>query len=263
MNDTERVSRVARMPRWPLVPIALPAAVAIWSGWVGLGQLCGFGPVRVLPGISDWTVNTAICLPIGMEAYAAYALAVWLRPVPVPPGARRFAKRSALGALALGLLGQVAFHTLASQGYAAAPVPVVVLVSCIPVAVVGLAAALVHLMSGVQEEATEPEPETASVSASVPASLPGLREIQRRRNCSQGTAKKILAELRAFERGRGESNLTTTRAAPATQRSRDGGVSPAHSAVPAASPPAGVPATGMAPAPAGAEVHLNGSGPRG
>ena len=29
--------------RWPLFLIAAPAAVAIWSGWVGLGELCGFG----------------------------------------------------------------------------------------------------------------------------------------------------------------------------------------------------------------------------
>jgi hypothetical protein len=27
--------------RWPLVQIGAPAAVAIWSGWVGLGEMCG------------------------------------------------------------------------------------------------------------------------------------------------------------------------------------------------------------------------------
>jgi hypothetical protein len=60
--------------RWPLFLFAAPAAVVIWSGWIGLGELCGFGPVRVLPGISDLTINTAITLPVGVEAYAAYAL---------------------------------------------------------------------------------------------------------------------------------------------------------------------------------------------
>src|SRR6266576_1870997 len=73
--------------RWPLVLIAAPAAVAIWSGWVGLGELCGFGPVRLLPGITGWTLNTAITLPIGVEAYAAYALGAWMPP-DLPPGAR-------------------------------------------------------------------------------------------------------------------------------------------------------------------------------
>src|ERR1039458_10578286 len=33
---------------WPLLVIAAPAAVAIWSGWVGLGGMCGFGPIHPL-----------------------------------------------------------------------------------------------------------------------------------------------------------------------------------------------------------------------
>jgi len=40
------------MRRWPLFLIAAPAAVAIWSGWVGLGGMCGFGLVQPLPGIA-------------------------------------------------------------------------------------------------------------------------------------------------------------------------------------------------------------------
>jgi hypothetical protein len=31
--------------------LALPAAVAVWSGWVGIGQMTGFGQVHPLPGI--------------------------------------------------------------------------------------------------------------------------------------------------------------------------------------------------------------------
>ena len=40
--------------RWPLVLIAAPAAVAVWSGWVALGGLCGFGLVQPFPGIVAW-----------------------------------------------------------------------------------------------------------------------------------------------------------------------------------------------------------------
>jgi hypothetical protein len=58
--------------RWPLFLIAAPAAVAIWSGWVGLGELCGFGVIHPLPGIvPGLQLNTAITLPVGVEAYAA------------------------------------------------------------------------------------------------------------------------------------------------------------------------------------------------
>ena len=85
------------MKRWPLFLIAAPAAVAIWSGWVGLGGMCGFGVIHPLPGIWDaLQINTAITLPIGVESYGAYALGAWLTPG-TPGRARSFARRSAIG----------------------------------------------------------------------------------------------------------------------------------------------------------------------
>ncbi len=133
--------------RWPLVLIAAPAAVAVWSGWVGLGTLCGFGVIHPLPGIWDaLRLNTAITLPVGVEAYGAYAVGAWLAPVDVPAAARAFARRSAVGALALGMLGQVVYHLLAAAGAVRAPWPVVVLVSCLPVVTLGFGAALAHLL---------------------------------------------------------------------------------------------------------------------
>ena len=134
--------------RWPLLLIASPAAVAIWSGWVGLGGLCGFGPIRPLPGIADgFTINTAITLPVGVEAYGAYALRAWLT-AGVPERAQSFARKSAIGALALGMCGQVIYHLLAAVHAVRAPWPVVVLVSCVPVATLGFGAALTHLLRG-------------------------------------------------------------------------------------------------------------------
>lgn len=103
-----------RVPAWPVGVLALPAAVAIWSGWVGLGAMTGFGVVQLLPGIWDGArINTAITLPIGMEAYAAYALRAWLTPG-TPQRARQFAKASAIGALILGALGQIGYHLMAA-----------------------------------------------------------------------------------------------------------------------------------------------------
>lgn len=131
---------------WPVLLLALPAFVAIWSGWVGLGELTGFGIVHPLPGIADgFALNTAITLPIGVETYAAYALRVWLSGQ-VPDRARNFAKYSALGSLVLGALGQVAFHLMTAAGMAQAPWWITTLVSCLPVAVLGMGAALTHLL---------------------------------------------------------------------------------------------------------------------
>ncbi|WP_228787778.1 helix-turn-helix domain-containing protein [Nocardia terpenica] len=135
------------MRAWPVLLLALPAFVAIWSGWVGLGELTGFGPVRPLPGIWDrLTVNTAITLPIGMETYASYALYVWLGNRIRSAGTRRYAKYSAFGSLALGAVGQIAYHLMQAAGVGSAPWPVTVLVACLPVAVLGMGAALAHMI---------------------------------------------------------------------------------------------------------------------
>ncbi|MFV2021594.1 ABC transporter permease [Micromonospora sp. LOL_023] len=146
---TTSAPRPVRSPvrSWVLLLLAAPAFVAIWSGWVGLGELTGFGVVHPLPGIWDsLAVNTAITLPIGVEAYAAYALRAWLAPDGVPPRARRFAAWSAIGSLVLGAAGQVAYHLMESAGITAAPWWITTVVACLPVAVLGMGAALAHLL---------------------------------------------------------------------------------------------------------------------
>jgi hypothetical protein len=168
------MSAVKGMPRWPLFLIAAPAAVAVWSGWVSLGGLCGFGVVHPLPGIVDgFTINTAITLPVGVEAYGAYALGAWLTPGASGP-ARRFAKWSAIGSLVLGMLGQVAYHLLAAGHATRAPWPVVTLVSCLPVVALALGTALAHLREPGEHPATTatPAPESTPWTAAetVPAS---------------------------------------------------------------------------------------------
>jgi hypothetical protein len=136
-----------RVRSWPVLLLALPAFVAVWSGWVGLGQLSGFGVIHPLPGIADsLTLNTAITLPIGVEAYGAYALQVWLSPAVRWERTRRFAKWSALGSLGLGMAGQGVYHLMAAAQADHAPWPIVTVVSCMPVAVLGMGAALAHLI---------------------------------------------------------------------------------------------------------------------
>jgi hypothetical protein len=186
------------MPRWPLALIGAPAAVAVWSGWVGLGQLCGFGVIHPLPGIWDSArINTAITLPIGVEAYGAYALGAWLTPG-TSERARRFARWSAIGALSLGMVGQVAYHLLAAVHATRAPWPVVVLVSCLPVIALALGTALAHLLREADEEmpaaVTTPAPETIAetvpdVLAPVAPDVPvGVRACSAACACGQAGA---------------------------------------------------------------------------
>jgi hypothetical protein len=135
---------------WPLLVLAAPAVVAVWSGWVGIGTMTGFGEIHPLPGIWDsMRLNTAITLPIGVEAYAAYALRIWLASGLLVSGrTRRFAKWSATASLLLGMAGQVAYHLLAEAGARHAPWGITTAVSCLPVLVLGMGSALTHMVRG-------------------------------------------------------------------------------------------------------------------
>jgi hypothetical protein len=133
---------------WPIYLLALPAFAAVWSGWVGLGGLTGFGLIQPFPGIpvlDGIALDTRITLPIGVETYAAYALYVWLSGA-APRSAKRFAMWSAIGSLIFGAAGQVAFHLMEAWGMTVAPWQITTIVSCLPVAVLGMGAALRHLV---------------------------------------------------------------------------------------------------------------------
>jgi len=151
-----------RKPRsWPLWLLALPAFVAVWSGWVGMGKLCGFGNVQPLPGIWDsLTLDTSITLPIGMEAYAAYAIKVWLSGEG-SQAAVAFARRSTIAALTVGALGQVIYHLLTAAGVETAPWPITAAAATLPVGVLGMGATLAHLVQ-------QPHHEDAAGAAGLP-----------------------------------------------------------------------------------------------
>src|SRR3984885_9640997 len=149
--------RAGTVRSWPLLLLALPAAVAVWSGWVGIGQMTGFGQVHPLPGIwGSLHLDTAVTLPVGVEAYAAYALRAWLSASPVVSDrTRRFARWSAIGSLVLGMAGQVAWHLLSQAHVGRAPWWVTTGVSCLPVLVLGMGAGLAHLLRADASAAAE------------------------------------------------------------------------------------------------------------
>jgi hypothetical protein len=142
--------RTRTVRSWPLVLLAFPAAAEVWSGWVGIAQETGFGRVSLLPGIwSSLHLDTTITLPVGVEAYAAYALRAWLAADPwISPRTRRFARWSAICSFALGMAGQVAYHLLIQAGESRAPWAITTVVSCLPVLVLAMGTALAHLLRG-------------------------------------------------------------------------------------------------------------------
>ena len=151
-GDADRSPATARPDRtvrsWPLLVLAAPAAAEVWTGWVGIAKMTGFGMVAPLPGIwPSLHLDTAITLPVGVEAYAAYALRAWLAGEhAVSPRTRRFAKWSAMSSFALGMAGQVTYHLLAGAGVTRAPWAITTIVSCLPVLVLAMGTVLAHML---------------------------------------------------------------------------------------------------------------------
>jgi hypothetical protein len=155
------------MRSWPLLVLAAPAAAEVWSGWVGVARMTGFGMVSPLPGIwPSLHLDTSVTLPVGVECYAALALRAWLSGAgSVSQRTRRFARSSAICSLLLGMAGQVAYHLLAQAGVSRAPWPVTTIVSCLPVLVLAMGTALAHML---REDA-------GSRDTAGPAAAPGPR----------------------------------------------------------------------------------------
>jgi hypothetical protein len=159
--------------RWPVLLLCLPAFVAIWGGWVGLGAMTGFGVINLLPGMVEdggWaTVNTAVTLPIGLETYAAYALHAALNTTR-PGRLRTFSIISGVAALVLGGGGQLAYHVMESFGITTAPWPITATVATVPVAVLGAGAALAALMNREEHELEQlPAPALLEQPREIPA----------------------------------------------------------------------------------------------
>ena len=159
-------ARAGTVRSWPLLVLAAQAAAEVWSGWVGIAQKTGFGRVSLLPGIwPSLHLDTTITLPVGVEAYAAYALRAWLaREDWIGDRTRRFAKWSAICSFALAMAGQVAYHLLTQAGITRAPWPITTLVSCLPVLVLAMGTALPHMLRA-DAAADQPDAGTSGPAA--------------------------------------------------------------------------------------------------
>lgn len=142
---------------WPLMVIGASAMVAVWSGWIELGHLTGFGVVRPLPGIwDDFEVNTVITLPLGLEVYGAYAMQLWVSGR-LRGFAKSFAAFTSVVALLLATSGQAGVHIMHAWNWTAAPWWVTAIVSALPVVTLGLATTLAHLVRTQAESDQEDE----------------------------------------------------------------------------------------------------------
>ena len=113
---------------------AVSAAVASFTGLYGLATVAG------------WPVRLAWLLPITIDAHAMTSARVWLASTTRSTAARRFARTNALGAIAMSITGNAAYHAIGA-GLLDLSWPIVVLVGAVPAAVLGLTAHL-HALRG-------------------------------------------------------------------------------------------------------------------
>ena len=107
------------------------------------------------------------------------------------PAARTFARRSALGALGLGMAGQVIYHLLAASHATTAPWPVVMLVSCLPVLTLGFGGALTHLLRNGHPAAHAPATTPDTAADTTPDTSTATPRTSRRTRRADTTAAKI------------------------------------------------------------------------
>ncbi|WP_329098196.1 DUF2637 domain-containing protein [Actinomadura citrea] len=137
---------------------AVSAAVASFTGLYGLATVAG------------WPVRLAWLLPITIDAHAMTSARVWLASTTRSAAARRFARTNALGAIAMSITGNAAYHAIGA-GLIDLSWPIVVLVGAVPAAVLGLTAHLHALRSRIDaphfvEDAPTTVPEDESFSRS-------------------------------------------------------------------------------------------------
>jgi len=213
----------SRPRTWPLWLLALPAFVAVWSGWVGMGKLCGFGVVQPLPGIWDSLhLDTSITLPIGMEAYAAYAIKVWLSGEG-SPAAVQFARRSTIAALTVGALGQVIYHLLTAAGVDHAPWPITAAAATLPVGVLGMGATLAHLVQQPDHDGISGLPVTHTVTAGYTAPRRATTPATSQATRATGARKAVSAPAAREVGPAKRSTRSTTTARNTTARNSSAG----------------------------------------
>jgi hypothetical protein len=154
-----------------MLAVAVAAAVLSFSALAGLAELAGVTATVPLP--AGGRFRLAWLLPIAIDAYAVTATRVWLR-TGATARTRIYARRNAIGAIALSVAGNAAYHALDAAGItslmeARAGWAVVVAVSAVPPVMLGLVG---HLHALVSDDS---RPTTTTTAPAGPPAVPPVR----------------------------------------------------------------------------------------
>src|SRR5258708_983581 len=101
----ESIAATHQRDWWVAAGMAVSATSAAVSSIAGL---------RGLEVVAGWPVSLAPLLPITVDSYAMVATRVWLSQATRSRRARHFARANAVGAIGLSLVGNAAYHLIAT-----------------------------------------------------------------------------------------------------------------------------------------------------
>lgn len=182
-----------------------------WITWVGLfvvavaAAVLSFASLRHLAAICGTSERLAWLLPVAIDAAAVVATRVWLSRR-VPAGARHQARRLAIGAIVLSVVGNAADHVL-SAFRIVPPWYAVVAVGAVAPAVLGTVAHLVALVVAPEEDpqVTDPGEDLVArtryllASAEVSGETLGRGRLARELGVSEHEARQVLAKVRQVQ----------------------------------------------------------------
>jgi hypothetical protein len=145
-RDTDKQSApTGRMP-WFLwataAAVGVPAFIAIWAGWVSLGLKTGWAEVKMLPSISEWTLNAVVVLPLSVEVLTLVSAGFFFHYQGT--AIRWVSGVASLGSTVLGIFGQIWSHYLTASGQPA-PWWLIDFVASLPVIALFVVGLLIHM----------------------------------------------------------------------------------------------------------------------
>jgi len=161
--------------RWDRATVAGMAAPALAAAVLSFSALAGLARLAGVTGTAG-AFRLAWLLPIAIDAYAVTATRVWLRTA-TSDRTRLYARRNAIGAIALSVAGNAAFHGLSAAGVhrltgGGFAWLLVVAVSAVPPVILGLVGHLHALICADHTAHSEPAPTPVATAAPVTVEPP-------------------------------------------------------------------------------------------
>jgi hypothetical protein len=174
--------------------VGIVAAVASWSGWVGLAERAGFDQSFGMD-LWSWHVHPSVAWIFGIcvDLFAAVAVRIWMTAHWSSVKTRKTARVWAFITIAIGVLANSTYHVLDALDVKA-PIYVIVMISAVPPIMLGV---VVHLAVMYGDDFRQ------ALGSGVPAHTPTTRAplLQRAADSVVGTVRLVKDSVRELRDG--------------------------------------------------------------